>query len=161
MTMFILGRTSLSRLEGVHPDLVRVVKRAITVSAVDFSVVEGRRTVARQRELLAAGASRTMASRHITGHAVDLAPWVGGALRWDWPLVHRVAAAMRQAGRLEQVPLRWGGAWDVALTDTGDADPEAVSQAYADRRRAAGGRPFLDGPHFELPVPAAAGRAAA
>ncbi|MFV3077510.1 M15 family metallopeptidase [Niveispirillum fermenti] len=158
--MFILGRTSLSRLDGVHPDLVRVVKRAITVSDVDFSVVEGLRTVLRQRELVAAGASQTMASRHITGHAVDLAPLVGGALRWDWPLVHRVAAAMRTAGRLEQVPLRWGGAWDVPLTDTGDAGPEEVSQGYAARRRAAGARPFLDGPHFELPAhlyPAARG----
>ncbi len=150
--MFALGVKSLSRLTGVHEDLTRVVRRAITLTDVDFTVVEGRRSADRQRDLVAAGASQTMASRHLTGHALDLAPVVGGAARWDWPLVHRVAAAMRQAGRVERVPLRWGGAWDMLLTETGEDDPETVMLSYAGRRRAAGQKPFLDGPHFELPA---------
>lgn len=150
--MFALGVKSLSRLNGVHDHMARVVKRAITLSAVDFTVVEGPRSLDRQRDLVASGASQTLNSRHLTGHAVDLAPVVGGIARWDWPLVHRVAVAMRAAGRAEGIPIRWGGAWDVLLTETGEQDPEEVMEAYAARVRAAGRKPFVDGPHFELPA---------
>lgn len=150
--MFVLGTKSLSRLTGVHADLVRVVRRAITLTAVDFTVSEGVRSIDRQRQLVRAGASQTMDSRHLTGHAVDLTPLVAGRARWDWPLVAQVTGAMRQAGLMEKVPIRWGGAWDLLLTDTGDQDPEALMEAYAARRRAAGRKPFMDGPHFELPA---------
>lgn len=120
--MFILSNRSLSRLEGVHPDLVSVVKEAIRISTVDFAVTEGLRTVERQKQLLAAGASKTMNSRHITGHAVDLAPIIGGEIRWDWPPFHDIAKAMKEAAKQLGVPIIWGGDW--------------VS--------------FKDGPHFEL-----------
>lgn len=120
---FVLGSRSLKRLEGVHPDLVRVVKRAISISAVDFTVTEGLRTISRQRQLVAAGASQTLNSRHLTGHAVDLAALVGGKVSWDWPLYHTIAKAMKEAARLENVPLEWGGDW----------------------------KRFKDGPHFQLP----------
>src|SRR5690606_24297512 len=73
-------------LDGVHPDLVRVVRHAARISAVAFTVTEGRRSLQRQRQLRAAGASHTLNSRHLTGHAVDLAAKVGGQVRWDWPL---------------------------------------------------------------------------
>lgn len=120
---FILGATSLKRLEGVHPDLVRVVKRAIKITDTDFTVLEGVRTLAKQREYVAAGASKTMNSRHLTGHAVDLGALVGGKVRWDWPLYHKIAKAMKQAAKELGIPLTWGGDW-----------PR-----------------FRDGPHFELP----------
>lgn len=122
MTTFRLSQRSLSRLVGVHPDLVKVVKRALELSPTDFMVVEGLRTAARQRELVAAGASLTMNSRHITGHAVDLAPVVGGKLRWDGPLFPPIAAAMKAAAAELGVALEWGGDW----------------------------RSFLDMPHFQL-----------
>ena len=108
---YVLGKRSLQRLEGVHPDLVRVVKRAITLTPVDFTVLEGLRTLARQKQLVAAGASKTMNSRHLTGHAVDLGAYVGGQVRWDWPLYHKIAAAVKEAARLEGVPIEWGGDW--------------------------------------------------
>ena len=55
----ILGQRSLSRLEGVHPDLVRVVKKAASVlSDLDFTVLEGLRTVERQKQLVAQPARR-------------------------------------------------------------------------------------------------------
>lgn len=78
MSGFSLGARSLLRLQGVHPSLVRVVKRAIRITPVDFTVLEGVRSRERQAELVRIGASKTMNSRHLTGHAVDLAPWVGG-----------------------------------------------------------------------------------
>lgn len=118
-----LGSRSRSRLEGVHPDLVKVVERAIEISEVDFTVLEGVRTLARQKKLVAAGASKTMRSRHLTGHAVDLGAWVGGTVRWDWPLYHKIAAAMKQAARELNQPIEWGGDW----------------------------RSFKDGPHWQLP----------
>ena len=119
----ILGARSLSRLEGVHPDLVRVVKKAAAMSSLDFTVLEGLRTVARQKQLKDLVATKTMNSRHITGHAVDLAPMVGGTVRWDWPLYHQLAVIVKDAAKAENVPITWGGDW----------------------------RTFKDGPHWELP----------
>ena len=119
----VLGQRSLSRLEGVHPDLVRVVKKAAALSDLDFTVLEGIRNVERQKQLVSQGASRTMNSRHITGHAVDLAPMIAGEVRWDWPLYHKLAKIVKSAAADEKVPLQWGGDW----------------------------RAFKDGPHWELP----------
>ena len=79
---YSLGERSRQRLEGVHHDLVRVVERAIQITPVDFTVLEGLRTIQRQQQLLAAGATTTLKSRHLTGHAVDLGAFVGGEVRW-------------------------------------------------------------------------------
>lgn len=123
MGQFTLGQESLDKLKGVHPDLVRVVKKAIQISTVDFVVLEGVRSEDRQRELFAAGATATMDSRHLTGDAVDLAVVVGDEVRWDWPLYERLAMAMKMAALEEGVKIEWGGDW----------------------------RSFRDGPHFQLP----------
>lgn len=106
-----LSQRSLASLKGVHPDLVRVVHRAIQITGVDFMVTEGLRTAERQKELVKAGASQTQNSRHLTGHAVDVAAWVNGTVRWDWPLYPKIAAAFRQAAKEEGVALIWGGDW--------------------------------------------------
>jgi peptidoglycan L-alanyl-D-glutamate endopeptidase CwlK len=113
---YVLGARSRARLKGVHPDLVRVVELALTYSPHDFTITEGLRTVARQRELKAAGASQTMNSRHITGHAIDFAVLVGGKVRWDWPLYGPVADAFKRAAKELKVPIVWGGDW-VSLRD--------------------------------------------
>jgi peptidoglycan L-alanyl-D-glutamate endopeptidase CwlK len=120
---FKLGKVSLSRLNGVHPDLVKVVHRAIELTEIDFTVTEGLRDVERQKKLLAAGASKTMRSRHLTGHAVDLAALVDGRIRWDWPLYDKLAKAMKAAAAELNIPIEWGGDW----------------------------KSFRDGPHFQLP----------
>lgn len=117
-----LGTRSVSRLRGVHPDLRKVVRRAIELTDVDFTVLEGKRSLARQQELYRKGASKTMNSRHLTGHAVDLGAWVGGEVRWDWPLYYRIADAMLQAADELAVDVEWGGHW----------------------------KRFKDGPHFQL-----------
>lgn len=135
----VLGQRSLSRLEGVHPDLVRVVKRAAAMSSLDFTVLEGLRTAARQKQLFDQGATKTMNSRHITGHAVDLAPMIGGTVRWDWPLYHQLAEIVRSASIVEKVPIRWGGTWKLLSATQGPITAKVLS------------RSFPDGPHFELP----------
>ena len=105
---YVLGRKSRSRLRGVHPDLVAVVERAIEITEQDFTVLEGLRSVERQRELVAAGKSWTMNSRHITGHAVDLAPW---PIDWHWAPFYKIEKAMKRAAKELDIPIEWGGDW--------------------------------------------------
>jgi len=109
--MYTLGVRSKSRLKGVHPDLVKVVERAIEITAVDFTVLEGLRDPMRQKKLKDAGASMTLNSRHITGHAVDLGAWVDDQVDWSWPLYHQIAAAMKEAAKELNVAIVWGGDW--------------------------------------------------
>ena len=109
--MYKLGYRSLSRLVGVHPDLVKVVDHAITISEIDFVVLEGMRTPERQKTLVESGASWTMNSRHITGHAVDLGAWVDDRVDWSWPLYAKIAAAMKNAAKDLDIPIVWGGDW--------------------------------------------------
>lgn len=117
----MISDRSRQRLVGVHPDLTRVVLRA--ANAADFAVIEGLRTLERQKYLVAKGASKTMRSRHLTGHAVDLAPVVDGNIRWDWKFFNPLAEIVKAAAKDESVFLEWGGDW---LT-------------------------FKDGPHWQLP----------
>lgn len=109
MPKYILGKRSTDNLKGVHPDLVRVVKRALELSEVDFTVIEGLRTKERQAELLKQGFTKTMNSRHIIGQAVDIVP-----LPVDWNNKARfglVAAAMKAAAAELGVKITWGGDW--------------------------------------------------
>lgn len=141
---FVLGKRSLDNLKNVNADLVRVVKRAIEITEIDFTVIEGFRTEARQRELVRKGASKTMNSRHLTGHAVDIAPIVNGSISWDFDHYYPLAEAMARAATELGVTIRWGGCWSVITGKKGTA--QSWVQAY----RKGGGR-FLDGPHFEIP----------
>jgi len=123
------SKRSLDNMRGIHPDLRRVCDHALYLSPIDFTVIEGLRSRQRQLELYERGASRTLNSRHITGHAVDLwpiNPFTGLRVPgddpslWEWciKLSHWVKlAAVEQA-----VPINWGGDW----------------------------RSFPDGPHYEL-----------
>lgn len=119
---FKLSKRSLDNLEGVHPALVTVIKRAIQITPIDFAVIDGLRTIEEQKKLFEAGATKTMNSRHLTGHAVDIAPFVNGRLRWDWPLYHKLAKAVKEAAAEDNIKIVWGGDWAT----------------------------FPDGPHFEL-----------
>ncbi len=109
---FKFGKKSLERLEGVHPDIVAVMQLAIQRTDVDFTVLEGLRTTARQKKLVATGASKTMNSRHLTGHAVDIAPIISGKVSWDWPLYHKLAPVVKKAAKDLGVDLEWGGDWN-------------------------------------------------
>lgn len=108
---FRLSTRSRARLAGVHPALVAVVEAAIVTSPVDFMITEGLRSRERQVALVRAGASRTLNSRHLTGHAVDVAAIIEGRLRWDWPLYGRIATAFKQSAVRLDTSLVWGGDW--------------------------------------------------
>lgn len=119
---YSLSQRSLRNLEGVHPDLVAVVERAIKITPVDFVVTEGRRSRQRQEELVRQGASQTLNSRHLTGHAVDVAALADGKVSWKWSYYEQIASAVKQAAEELGVPITWGGDW----------------------------KSLKDGPHFEL-----------
>lgn len=120
---FSLSERSRHNLAGVHPHLIQVVTRALTLTTIDFTVIEGVRSLERQKQLVARGASKTLKSRHLTGHAVDVVPWVGGAPSWHWPDYHTLATFIKEAAEDLGIPIEWGGDW---------------------------GR-FPDGPHWQLP----------
>lgn len=120
---YSFGERSLSRLKGLHPDLRKVMDRAIATTDIDFTVLEGLRTLERQKQLVASGASKTLNSRHLDGHAVDIAPFLDGEIRWDWPLYRKLSVIVKQAAKDVNVPIEWGGDWIK----------------------------FKDGPHWQLP----------
>lgn len=107
---------------GVRPELIAVATLALSRSRIDFGITEGVRTKERQRELVGSGASRTMNSRHLTGDAIDIVAYVGGSIRWDWPLYEQLAIEFKQAATELGVSITWGGDWAT----------------------------FRDGPHYEL-----------
>jgi peptidoglycan L-alanyl-D-glutamate endopeptidase CwlK len=119
---FDLNQRSLNNLKGVNPDMVAIVHRAAELSPVYFVVTEGLRTVKRQAELVAKGASRTMNSKHLTGRAVDVAAFPDGKLSWEFRYYKTISQAFKQAANELGVKIRWGGDW----------------------------KSFVDSPHFEL-----------
>jgi peptidoglycan L-alanyl-D-glutamate endopeptidase CwlK len=147
---FELSQRSLERLEGVEDSLVLVVKRAIQLTKVDFGVSEGLRSVPRQMELVARGASKTMKSKHIDGLAVDLVAYISGRVSWELNLYDDIADAMAAAAKEHGVTIRWGGAWHIDDIGTWQGKMEDAMTTYIDLRRSQGKRPFIDGPHFEL-----------
>jgi len=147
---FKLSQRSLDRLEGVKPELVEVVNRAIEITTVDFGVIEGLRSEERQKELVAKGASKTMKSKHLTGDAVDLMAYLDGRGCWEIPVYEPIADAMKQAAIECGVPIRWGGAWSVSNLEDWDGDAGEAMDSYIDLRRSQGKKIFLDCPHFEL-----------
>jgi len=149
---FKLSNRSLSKLEGVHDDMVRVVSRAIEMTEVDFGVIQGLRTLEEQEALVAKGASQTMKSKHLDGLAVDLMAYVGGRGVWELNVYDEVADAMKAAAIEEGVAVRWGAAWHIDDIREWDGSMEDAMNAYVDLRRSQGRRPFIDAPHFELMV---------
>jgi peptidoglycan LD-endopeptidase CwlK len=124
-------KSSLAKLKGVHPDLVRVVNRCAKDwkdAVFTFGITCGPRTLEEQKLLVKKGASKTLRSRHIPAkngysHAVDVVAMLDGKVRWDWPLYDKISKAMKAAAKAEKVSVEWGGDW----------------------------ASFRDGPHYQLP----------
>lgn len=107
------SQRSLRNLEGIHPDLLKVVHRALEITERDFTVIDGLRTPEEQKELFEAGKSKTLNSRHLTGHAVDIVPY---PVTWEYEEFKPVVDAMRKAAEELGVDMvhgyDWG--WDAA-----------------------------------------------
>jgi peptidoglycan L-alanyl-D-glutamate endopeptidase CwlK len=154
---FKLSNRSLKKLEGVHPDMVATVKRAIELTTVDFGVTYGVRTLEEQKKLYASGRSQTMKSRHLVqgdgySHAVDLVAYDGSDVVWEINVYDNIADAMAEAANEVGCKIKWGAAWSVGNIAEYVGTMEDAMNEYIDLRRSENRRPFIDGPHFELMV---------
>lgn len=122
MTTHVFSEKSNSKLVGVDERLVRVATLALQLSPVDFGITEGLRTLERQKQLVKAGASKTLRSKHLEGKAIDVVAYLDGEVRWDWPLYEKIAKAFKQAADELGYKITWGGNWAT----------------------------FKDGPHFQI-----------
>jgi peptidoglycan L-alanyl-D-glutamate endopeptidase CwlK len=114
---------SLERLSGVHPKLVQVMEEAIKSSPLDFSIAQGLRTLEQQKALFESGKSKTMRSRHLTGHAVDIAVFVDGTITWELNKYRVVTDHIKTVAKRLGIPIECGIDWTS----------------------------FIDGPHIQLP----------
>ena len=152
MGNFKLSKTSLERLEGVDEELVAIVKRAITITPIDFGIpwMGGLRTIDDQRKLVEKKVSFTMKSKHIEGKAFDVVAYVGLRPSWELELYDDIADTIIQAAKEIGVKqLKWGGAWHI--DNILDWDGTAL-EAYDDMvkvRTEQGRRVFTDMPHFQ------------
>lgn len=120
-----LTQKSLDHLDGVHPDLARVVIACATSGRCAFQVTEGLRDLDRQHQLFAEGKSKTLKSRHLTGHAVDLvAIKPDGQISYAEADMMALADAMKASAASISIPIEWGGDW----------------------------KSFQDTPHYQLPL---------
>jgi len=147
---FSLSTRSLDKLDGVEPELVSVVKRAIALTKIDFGVVYGMRTEEEQEKLFAAGKSQTMKSKHLVGRAVDLMAYVDGKGCWELNVYDDLCDAMKAAAKELGIAIKWGAAWSEGDIRTYPGTSEDAMMKYIDLRRSQSRRPFIDGPHFEL-----------
>lgn len=118
-----LINSSKQKLKGVHPDLIKIIERSLEITDMKFTILEGLRSKERQRILVQKGASKTMKSRHLTGHAVDIAPVINGHVSWDWKYYYQLEKIIKLAAKQVNIPVEWGGDWIK----------------------------FKDGPHWQLP----------
>lgn len=109
MNKFKLSEKSLKKLEGVNPDLVKVVKRAIELTEIDFTVGEGLRTQERQEQLFKEGKSKTLNSKHLTGNAVDLWAFKDGKITWEKKYYDDLSVFVKQAAKELEIGIKWGG----------------------------------------------------
>jgi peptidoglycan L-alanyl-D-glutamate endopeptidase CwlK len=139
MNRFSFGSKSESKLVGVHPRLVKVVRAALKTGIIDFSVVDGVRTIEEQRQYVETGVSKTMQSKHLKqadgySHAVDLYP-VGLSPSWAKSVKEiarfgLLAGVMLSVAQEEDETLTWGADWN------GDGQTTDHS--------------FFDAPHFQI-----------
>ena len=152
---FSLSNRSKGKLEGVHPEMVSVVERAIELTKVDFGVTYGVRSIEEQKRLVANGRSQTMKSKHLVqddgySHAVDVVAYDGSDVVWELNVYDDICDAFKKAAEEKGVSIKWGAAWSEGDIRSYKGKAEDAMNAYIDLRRSQGRRPFMDGPHFEL-----------
>ena len=152
---FKLSQRSLNKLEGVHPQLQDVVKKAISYTKVDFGVTYGVRDLAEQERLYKSGRSQTMKSKHLLqddgyAHAVDVVAYDGSDVVWEINVYDDICDAFKKAAKEVGLSVKWGAAWSEGDIRSYVGTAEDAMNSYIDLRRSQSRRPFIDGPHFEI-----------
>ena len=144
---FKLSTRSKNKLEGVHPDMVAVVERAIELTKVDFGVTYGVRSLAEQERMrdLASGRSQTMKSKHLIqdsgySHAVDVVAYDGSDVVWEINVYDDICDAFKQTAEEKGVAIKWGAAWSEGDIRSYEGTAEDAMNAYIDLRRSQGRR---------------------
>lgn len=161
MSQWKFGKRSNMMMEEIPEKFRSCITQALSISPVDFGVIESARHVERQMQMVAIGASQTMNSKHIPdmwdgedrkyAHAVDLMAYIGSRGSWELPLYFKIATSMAQAAQDHDLKLRWGGAW--TTNSIGDWHPRSMEDAhlqYIEIRKSQGRKWFIDAPHFEM-----------
>tara|TARA_Y100001972_G_C7586409_1_gene294042 strand:- start:227 stop:664 length:438 start_codon:yes stop_codon:yes gene_type:complete len=132
---FKFGKSSEEKLQTVRPELADVARKALELSSIDFGITEGLRSEQKQKQLVSEGASKTMKSKHLTGHAIDIVCYADGKITWDLEHYQTAAYAFGLASKELDVQIRWGGNWSGYKTGDFKLDPN---------------NKFVDAVHFEL-----------
>ncbi|EOV6166137.1 MULTISPECIES: M15 family metallopeptidase [Citrobacter] len=114
---------SILMLKNVHTDLSKLAFTALELSVVNFGITEGLRSAERQQQLFNEGKSKTLNSRHLSGHAIDVLAYPTSSGSWEFKYYQEIAVAFKKASSILDIPIEWGGDW----------------------------KSFCDGPHFQLP----------
>lgn len=155
---FKFSKNSMTRLNLSHngirlnDDLKMICYNALAMSDTDFGISETVRTVKRQEQLVKAGKSKTMKSKHLVGMAVDVVPWSPEIEDYTFEKEYffSIAEAFRMAAANYDVKLRWGGAWHCYSITEYDKSMESLHEEYIQLRKSEGKKPFVDMPHFEI-----------
>lgn len=147
---YVFSKKSILKLQGVHPDLVKVITLALSYSKQDFSITEGVRTKEQQALYVRTGKSQTMNSKHLVqsdgfSHAVDVVPY---PVSWDLEKFYPIADAVKKASKELGITVRWGGAW--VNLNTSEKPAVELIKSYSEARKKTGNKVFIDAPHFEL-----------
>lgn len=144
---FKLSKRSLSRLNDVDDDLIKVIIEGLSISRIDYGVLKGKRTLSEQIKLYENGDSQTLDSKHLYGEAVDLVAYIGNNITWELDYYIEIAECIRLIAKKHNIKIRWGGSW-VVLNDQVSAKQSIIE--YIDRKNKENKDPFIDAGHFEI-----------
>lgn len=149
MQRFRFSKASNDKLDQVDENLAKVFRHILPKSPFDLSILEGLRSIERQEALYKAGKSKTMRSKHLKGHAVDVGVWYDGKITWDLDKYVMVADCVNiylPELYLNGWSLRWGGAWHASFPNK-EQTAQQMMDEYQDKSE---GRGFIDAIHWEI-----------
>jgi peptidoglycan L-alanyl-D-glutamate endopeptidase CwlK len=150
---YFLTQESKRKLEGINPRLAEIVKLAISISDIEFQVLEGTRTRKKHELYYSKGVTQDLShSTHLYGHAVDLICYIGGRIVLEYEPYLDVAECMKIAATELEVPLTWGGAPQCDDLTKYNGFLQDLTEEYIDLKRGRGRFPLIEAHHFELSI---------
>lgn len=123
------GTRSESNLKGINPVLERLFREVIKETPIDFTVIDGLRTLKEQKEYVKNGYSKTLRSRHLTGKAVDVMALVNGKGTWDEQYYKTLSDYVKAVAKKMGIAIVWGGDWS-SFPDPGHFELDKTVYGY-------------------------------